>query len=147
MLKARVLAVVAATTLAGAIAVGPAIPAQAATVVKATQSLQFKPQTLRVHKGTKVVWKNTCTCTHTVTATSNNWSKNTTLSSGSTTSFTFKHTGTFKGPLKTAQGVVQPTGKKFEVEFCTVAHWKDGKIVEEKLFYDLMGVLKQIGAT
>jgi len=96
MLKARVLAVVAATTLAGAIAVGPAIPAQAATVVKATQSLQFKPQTLRVHKGTKVVWKNTCTCTHTVTATSNNWSKNTTLSSGSTTSFTFKHTGTFK---------------------------------------------------
>ena len=96
MLKARVLAVVAATTLAGAIAVGPAIPAQAATVVKATQSLQFKPQTLRVHKGTKVVWKNVCTCTHTVTATSNNWSKNTTLHPGDSTSFTFKRTGTYK---------------------------------------------------
>jgi hypothetical protein len=27
-----------------------------------------------------------------------------------------------------------------------VAHWNDeGKIVEENLFYDLMGMLKQIG--
>ncbi|MHB8605350.1 MAG: ester cyclase [Thermoplasmatota archaeon] len=57
-----------------------------------------------------------------------------------------RHTGTFRGPMKTAQGVVQPTGKRFDVEFCTVAHWKDGKIVEEKLFYDLLGALKQIGA-
>jgi ketosteroid isomerase-like protein len=56
-----------------------------------------------------------------------------------------EHTGTFRGPLKTAQGVVEPTGKKFSVDFCTVAHWKDGVIVEEKLFYDLIGVLKQIG--
>lgn len=57
-----------------------------------------------------------------------------------------KHTGTFKGPLKLPTGEVQPTGKRFEVDFCTVAQWKDGKIVEEKLFYDLVGVLKQIGA-
>jgi ketosteroid isomerase-like protein len=57
-----------------------------------------------------------------------------------------EHTGTFKGPLKTPNGVVQPTGKKFSVDFCTVAHWKNGVIVEEKLFYDLLGVLKQIGA-
>ncbi|HLE96793.1 MAG TPA: ester cyclase [Candidatus Thermoplasmatota archaeon] len=56
-----------------------------------------------------------------------------------------RHTGTFKGPMKTPQGVIQPTGKKFDVEFCTVAHWKDGKIVEEKLFYDLVGVMKQLG--
>jgi hypothetical protein len=27
----------------------------------------------------------------------------------------------------------------------TVAHWKNGEIVEEKLFYDLVGLLKQIG--
>ena len=26
--------------------------------------------------------------------------------------------------------------KKFKVEFCTVAHWKNGEITEEKLFYD-----------
>jgi plastocyanin len=78
------------------LALAPAVPAQAATVVKATQSLSFKPKTLNVHTGTKVVWKNTCSCTHTVTATSNNWNKNTTIHSGDTTSFTFKHKGTYK---------------------------------------------------
>jgi len=39
----------------------------------------------------------------------------------------------------------RPTNKKFHIEFCTVAHWKNGEIVEEKLFYDLVGLLKQIG--
>jgi len=33
----------------------------------------------------------------------------------------------------------------FELEFCTVARWKDGEIVEEKLFYDQVGFLRQIG--
>jgi SnoaL-like polyketide cyclase. len=56
-------------------------------------------------------------------------------------------TGTFKGPMTGLDGkMIQPTNKKFEIEFCTVAHWKDGKILEEKLFYDLVGMLKQIGA-
>jgi len=35
------------------------------------------------------------------------------------------------------------TGKTFE--FCTVARWKDGEIVEENLFYDQVGFLRQIG--
>lgn len=52
-----------------------------------------------------------------------------------------------KGPLKGLDGkMIPPTNKKFEIEFCTVAHWKNGEIVEEKLFYDLVGMLKQIGA-
>lgn len=38
-----------------------------------------------------------------------------------------------------------PTGKSFELEFCTVARWKDGGIVDEKLFYDQVSVLRQIG--
>jgi hypothetical protein len=25
------------------------------------------------------------------------------------------------------------------------AHWKDGQIIEEKLFYDLVGLLRQVG--
>ena len=55
-------------------------------------------------------------------------------------------TGTMKGPMKTATGIVQPTNKRFRLEFCTVAHWnKNGEILEERLFYDLMGMLKQIG--
>lgn len=54
--------------------------------------------------------------------------------------------GTMTGPMKGGDGkMIAPTGKKFHVEFCTVAHWKDGKIVEEKLFYDLVGLMKQIG--
>jgi ketosteroid isomerase-like protein len=51
-----------------------------------------------------------------------------------------------KGPMKGADGKeIQPTNKKFKIEFCTVAHWKDGEIIEEKLFYDLVGLMRQIG--
>jgi hypothetical protein len=35
--------------------------------------------------------------------------------------------------------------EKFAVAFCPVAHWKDREIVEEKLFYDLVGLMKQVG--
>jgi hypothetical protein len=31
------------------------------------------------------------------------------------------------------------------LEFCTLAHWKNGEEVEEKLFYDLLAPLAQIG--
>ncbi len=55
-------------------------------------------------------------------------------------------TGTMLGSMKGANGkLIAPTNKKFHIEFCTVAHWKNGEIVEEKLFYDLVGMLRQIG--
>ncbi len=55
-------------------------------------------------------------------------------------------TGTFKGPMKGLDGkMIQPTNKKFHLEFCTVAHWESGKILEERLFYDQVGMMKQIG--
>ena len=54
--------------------------------------------------------------------------------------------GTMKGPIKAPDGrIVPPTGRSFELEFCTVARWKDGEIVEEKLFFDQIGLLRQIG--
>jgi hypothetical protein len=55
--------------------------------------------------------------------------------------------GTMKGEMKTADGkVIPPTHKNFHVEFCTVATWNDsGEITEERLFYDLVGLLNQIG--
>jgi hypothetical protein len=43
--------------------------------------------------------------------------------------------------------MIPATNKKFELEFCTVAHWKNNEIVEEKLFCDLVGLLKQLGVT
>ena len=56
-------------------------------------------------------------------------------------------TGTMTGPMPGPDGNdIQPTNKKFQVEFCTVAHWNDkGEIVQEKLFYDLVGLMRQIG--
>jgi ketosteroid isomerase-like protein len=57
-----------------------------------------------------------------------------------------KFTGTMKGPMKGADGkLIPPTNKSFSVDFCTVAHWVNGEIVEENLFYDLVGFMKQIG--
>ncbi len=55
-------------------------------------------------------------------------------------------TGTMKGPMMRPDGkMISPTNKMFRAEFCTVAHWKNREIIEEKLFYDLMSVMKQIG--
>jgi len=54
--------------------------------------------------------------------------------------------GTFKGAMKGLDGkMIQPTNKKFHLEFCTVAYWQDRKILEERLYYDQVGMLKQIG--
>jgi ketosteroid isomerase-like protein len=50
------------------------------------------------------------------------------------------------GPMTMADGTaVAPTGKSFEVEFCPVARWDNGQIVEENLFYDLVSFMQQIG--
>jgi SnoaL-like polyketide cyclase len=55
-------------------------------------------------------------------------------------------TGIHRGPLIGPGGkTIPPTNKKFQVEFCTVAHWKNGKIDEENLFYDQVGMMKQLG--
>jgi hypothetical protein len=55
-------------------------------------------------------------------------------------------TGTMKGPMKGPDGKrIPPTNKSFHIEFCTVARWENGEIVEERLFYDLVGFMWQIG--
>ena len=54
--------------------------------------------------------------------------------------------GTHKGPMMVPGGKsIPPTNRKFRVDFCTVAHWKNGQIDEENLFYDLGGLMKQLG--
>ena len=55
-------------------------------------------------------------------------------------------TVTMKGPMKGPDGkMIPPTNKKFHIEFCTVATWKNGEITEERLFYDVVGFMKQLG--
>jgi plastocyanin len=74
-----------------------ASPAQASPVRVKIVNYAFKPAKVSVSKGTKVVWKNASTGTsHTVTSYKGPWSKNTVVAAGSTTSFTFNGTGTFK---------------------------------------------------
>jgi ketosteroid isomerase-like protein len=66
--------------------------------------------------------------------------------SGDWTCAVASFTGTMTGPMTGPDGKdVPPTGKRFEVDFCTVARWDDGQIVEENLFYDLVGMMRQIG--
>jgi predicted ester cyclase len=69
------------------------------------------------------------------------------IASGDWTCSIARFTGTMKGPMKGPDGKeIPPTGKKFEVDFCTVARWdSNGQIIEENLFYDLVTFMKQIG--
>ena len=55
-------------------------------------------------------------------------------------------TATMHGPMKMPDGkVIQPTHKTAKLEFCTVATWKNNEITEERLFYDAVGMMKQLG--
>lgn len=54
--------------------------------------------------------------------------------------------GTFSKPMAMGNGkVIQPTGKKFKLSMSTIAHWKDGKMIEEYLHWDNYSMMKQIG--
>jgi plastocyanin len=71
---------------------------QASVLVKASGSFgtgRFRPKILSVNRGTKVVWKATSNA-HTVTAYSGQWHKDTTISQGTKTHFTFDTRGTYK---------------------------------------------------
>ena len=68
------------------------------------------------------------------------------FASGDWTGSIARFTGTMTSPMVRADGTeIPPTGKSFEVDFCTVAAWDDGEIVEENLFYDLVGMMSQLG--
>jgi steroid delta-isomerase-like uncharacterized protein len=38
-----------------------------------------------------------------------------------------------------------PTGQRVELSLCDVARWRDGRIVEQHLYYDIYGMLVQLG--
>jgi hypothetical protein len=68
------------------------------------------------------------------------------IGSGEFTSVIGVMTGTFTKPMPTGDGnFIQPTGKKFSINMCTVGRWKDGVMVEEWLFWDNATYMKQIG--
>lgn len=54
--------------------------------------------------------------------------------------------GTFSKPMDIGNGkTIAPTGKKFKLTMSTIAHWKDGKMIEEYLHWDNQTMMKQIG--
>ena len=50
-----------------------------------------------------------------------------------------KHTG--QAPTLQAP----PTGKQIEMMGCTVSYWKDGKVAEEWVYNDYLGLVQQFG--
>jgi predicted ester cyclase len=70
------------------------------------------------------------------------------IAQGDWTCSVAEFTGTHEGILIDPDGKSIPaTNKKFKVDFCTVARWKKKKIVEENLFYDLVGMMRQLDLT
>jgi hypothetical protein len=68
------------------------------------------------------------------------------IGSGEYTSVIGVMTGTFTQPMPIGDGkFIQPTGKKFSINMCTVGHWKNGVMIEEWLFWDNATYMKQIG--
>mgnify|MGYP000845333311 CR=1 FL=1 len=54
--------------------------------------------------------------------------------------------GTFSKPMPIGDGkTIPPTNKKFKLSMATVGHWKDGKMIEEYLFWDNQSFMKQVG--
>lgn len=55
--------------------------------------------------------------------------------------------GTFTKPMVLSNGtVIQPTGKKYRLPMATLGRWnKQGKMVEEFLYWDNAAFMKQIG--
>lgn len=53
--------------------------------------------------------------------------------------------GTFTQPMKIGDKIIQPTGKKLKIPMSTVAHWENGCIAEEMLFWDNAAYMQQLG--
>ena len=68
------------------------------------------------------------------------------IANGDWTAVTGVMTGTFTRPMTMPDGtVVKPTGKKFSLPMATVAHWRDGKMDHEWLFWDNATYMAQLG--
>ncbi len=52
--------------------------------------------------------------------------------------------GTNTGPLALPDGVLPPTGKKVDVDFCAVLYIKNGKVTVERDYFDLLSFMQQL---
>ncbi|NYJ04092.1 ester cyclase [Petropleomorpha daqingensis] len=56
-----------------------------------------------------------------------------------------RFTGTNTGPLETPAGDLPPTGRSLELPFADAFRVVDGRITEHRIYYDLGGMLAQLG--
>ena len=70
------------------------------------------------------------------------------FSQGDWTCAVSRLTGTTNVSMRGPNGnMIQPTNQNFEIEVCIVTCSKNGEIVEQKVFYNLVGMQKQIGVS
>jgi len=68
------------------------------------------------------------------------------ISCGDLTAVTGVFEGTFSAPMPIGDGkTIAPTGKSFRLNMATFAKWKNGRMIEEWLFWDNKTYMKQIG--
>ncbi len=55
-------------------------------------------------------------------------------------------TGTFTKPMKIPDGtIIQPSGKKYVNNHCSISKWKNGKVVRSDIFMDQGDIMMQLG--
>lgn len=54
-------------------------------------------------------------------------------------------TGTHRGPMRVNDRVINPTGRKFEVEIADIVKFEKGEIVRIHSYYDMVTVLRRLG--
>ena len=68
------------------------------------------------------------------------------VGSGNTAALEVTWKGTHTGPLETAEGTIPASGKRQETPAAIVFTFEGGKIKEDRQYFDLLTLLKQIGA-
>jgi predicted ester cyclase len=53
--------------------------------------------------------------------------------------------GTHTGPLTGPAGTIPPTGRRIEFPLCDVWKVRDGRFAGNRCYYDLLGLLGQLG--
>jgi steroid delta-isomerase-like uncharacterized protein len=57
----------------------------------------------------------------------------------------FRARGTNTGPLQTRGGTLPPTGKPLDLRFCEVLQLREGRIINQRVYYDVNSMLQKLG--
>lgn len=54
--------------------------------------------------------------------------------------------GTQSGPLRLGDGSIPASNRRIELQACEVVECKDGKVTSDRHYFDMLGMLEQIGS-